>query len=165
MYLTPWHKLAFSFTAAHLVKSIANYAAGSGISEIKCILGGFIMKGYLGFWTFAIKSLTLVCNQFLCFLLRLNSRNQPLVIASGLSVGKEGPSVHVACCIGNLVASLFKRYSRSQGELFVCYLMLVYLHPIRQDARNPDSLKRCWCCRCFRFANRRRTVLDRSRLC
>ncbi|KAI0930011.1 hypothetical protein AcV5_006822 [Taiwanofungus camphoratus] len=92
--------LAFSFTAAHLVKSIANYAAGSGISEIKCILGGFIMKGYLGFWTFAIKSLTL-----------------PLVIASGLSVGKEGPSVHVACCIGNLVASLFKRYSRSQGKM------------------------------------------------
>ena len=50
----------FSFTAAHLVKSIAKYAAGSGISEIKCILAGFIMKGFLGFWTLAIKSLTLV---------------------------------------------------------------------------------------------------------
>ncbi|CCM03209.1 uncharacterized protein FIBRA_05333 [Fibroporia radiculosa] len=90
----------FSFTAAHLVRSIAKYAAGSGISEIKCILAGFIMKGYLGFGTFFIKSMTL-----------------PLVIASGLSVGKEGPSVHVACCIGNLVASLFKRYSRNQGKM------------------------------------------------
>ncbi|KAG8832491.1 glycerol ethanol, ferric requiring protein, partial [Serendipita sp. 400] len=75
----------FSFTAAYLVRAFARYAAGSGISEIKCILAGFVMKGYLGAWTFFIKSLTL-----------------PLVIASGLSVGKEGPSVHVACCIGYL---------------------------------------------------------------
>lgn len=50
----------FSFVASHLVKSLAKYAAGSGISEIKCILAGFIMKGFLGFWTFLIKSLTLV---------------------------------------------------------------------------------------------------------
>lgn len=92
--------VTFSFTAAHLVRSTAKYAAGSGISEIKCILGGFVMKGYLGFGTFFIKSITL-----------------PLVIASGLSVGKEGPSVHVACCVGNLVASLFNRYSRSQGKM------------------------------------------------
>ncbi|KAH9937739.1 Cl-channel protein [Amylocystis lapponica] len=90
----------FSFVASHLVRSLAKYAAGSGISEIKCILAGFIMKGYLGFGTFIMKSLML-----------------PLVIASGLSVGKEGPSVHVACCIGYLVASLFKRYSQSQGKM------------------------------------------------
>lgn len=50
----------FSFTAAHLVRSLAKYAAGSGISEIKCILAGFVMKGFLGFATFFIKSLTLV---------------------------------------------------------------------------------------------------------
>ncbi|KAH8993320.1 voltage-gated chloride channel [Lactarius hatsudake] len=88
----------FSFVASHLVRSLAKYAAGSGISEIKCILSGFVMQGFLGFWTFLIKSLTL-----------------PLVIASGLSVGKEGPSVHVACTIGNLVASQFGRFSRSQS--------------------------------------------------
>lgn len=40
---------------------------------------------------------------------------QPLVIASGLSVGKEGPSVHVACCIGFVVAGLFGRFSHSHG--------------------------------------------------
>lgn len=51
----------FSFIAAHLVKSFASYAAGSGISEIKCILAGFVMRGYLGMWTLAVKSLTLVC--------------------------------------------------------------------------------------------------------
>ncbi|KAG5717997.1 putative chloride channel protein, partial [Termitomyces sp. T112] len=90
----------FSFVAAHLVRSMAKYAAGSGISEIKCILAGFVMQGYLGFATVVIKSITL-----------------PLVIASGLSVGKEGPSVHVACCIGSLVAGLFKKFSRSQGKM------------------------------------------------
>lgn len=50
----------FSFVAAHLVRSLAKYAAGSGISEIKCILAGFIMQGFLGYATFFIKSLTLV---------------------------------------------------------------------------------------------------------
>ena len=43
------------------MRSLAKYAAGSGISEIKCIIAGFIMKGFLGFWTFFIKSVTLVC--------------------------------------------------------------------------------------------------------
>ncbi|KAK1225649.1 glycerol ethanol, ferric requiring protein [Marasmius sp. AFHP31] len=90
----------FSFTAAHLVRSLAKYAAGSGISEIKCILAGFKMQGFLGFSTFCIKSITL-----------------PLVIASGLSVGKEGPSVHLACCVGFMVAGLFKKFSRSQGKM------------------------------------------------
>jgi len=55
----------FAFVASHLVGNLAKYAAGSGISEIKCILAGFIMKGYLGFATFFIKSITLVCPQFL----------------------------------------------------------------------------------------------------
>ncbi|KAJ9118570.1 hypothetical protein QFC22_003790 [Naganishia vaughanmartiniae] len=46
----------FSFSAAKLVKSFAPYAAGSGISEIKCIIGGFIINGFLSFWTLAIKT-------------------------------------------------------------------------------------------------------------
>jgi chloride channel 3/4/5 len=52
--------VAFAALCAHLVRIFAPYAAGSGISEIKCILAGFVINGFLGAWTFALKSLTLV---------------------------------------------------------------------------------------------------------
>ncbi|CAK7236526.1 glycerol ethanol, ferric requiring protein [Sporothrix bragantina] len=90
---------AFAFTSATLVRSYAPYAAGSGISEIKCIIAGFTMKGFLGFWTLAIKSVAL-----------------PLAIASGLSVGKEGPSVHYAVCTGNVISRLFAKYRRNASK-------------------------------------------------
>lgn len=89
----------FAFTSARLVKAFAPYAAGSGISEIKCIIAGFVMKGFLGFWTLFIKSIGL-----------------PLAIASGLSVGKEGPSVHYAVCTGNVISRLFDKYRRNAAK-------------------------------------------------
>ncbi|KAI9831724.1 MAG: glycerol ethanol, ferric requiring protein [Phylliscum demangeonii] len=89
----------FALIAAVLVKSFAPYAAGSGISEIKCIIAGFVMKGFLGFWTLLIKSIGL-----------------PLAIASGLSVGKEGPSVHYAVCMGNVISQLFEKYRRNAAK-------------------------------------------------
>ena len=51
-------------------------AAGSGVAEVKVILSGFVVHGYLGFRTFFVKTLALV-----------------LSVASGLSLGKEGPYV------------------------------------------------------------------------
>lgn len=89
----------FAFTAARLVKSFAPYAAGSGISEIKCIIAGFVMKGFLGFWTLLIKTMAM-----------------PLGIASGLSIGKEGPSVHYAVCVGNVISRLFDKYRRNAAK-------------------------------------------------
>ncbi|KAF5005471.1 hypothetical protein FDECE_8090 [Fusarium decemcellulare] len=89
----------FAFVAGTLVKSFAPYAAGSGISEIKCIIAGFVMKGFLGWWTLIIKSICL-----------------PLAIASGLSVGKEGPSVHYAVCTGNVISRLFDKYKRNASK-------------------------------------------------
>ncbi|XP_044722058.1 voltage gated chloride channel domain-containing protein [Hirsutella rhossiliensis] len=89
----------FAFVSAALVKSFAPYAAGSGISEIKCIIAGFVMKGFLGLRTLLIKSVCL-----------------PLAIASGLSVGKEGPSVHYAVCTGNVVSRLFAKYRSNAAK-------------------------------------------------
>ncbi|ETE69384.1 H(+)/Cl(-) exchange transporter 4, partial [Ophiophagus hannah] len=91
--------LLFVFLAVSLVRVFAPYACGSGIPEIKTILSGFIIRGYLGKWTLLIKTVTLV-----------------LVVSSGLSLGKEGPLVHVACCCGNCFSSLFSKYSKNEGK-------------------------------------------------
>lgn len=95
---------AFAATAAFLVRRYAPTAAGSGISEIKCIVGGFAMPGFLGGATLALKSLCL-----------------PLAIALGLLLGKEGPSVHYAVAVGNCVARGVGRFRRraSKGSEFL----------------------------------------------
>ena len=99
LVVTHTRQVIFAFTSATLVKSFAPYAAGSGISEIKCIIAGFVMKGFLGFRTLLIKSIAL-----------------PLAIASGLSVGKEGPSVHYAVCTGNVISKFFAKYKRNAAK-------------------------------------------------
>ncbi|KAL5601146.1 hypothetical protein BROUX41_005951 [Berkeleyomyces rouxiae] len=91
--------MAFALASASLVQAYAPYAAGSGISEIKCIIAGFVMKGFLGFWTLFIKSVAL-----------------PITIASGLSVGKEGPSVHYAVCTSNVISRMFSKYRRNASK-------------------------------------------------
>lgn len=91
--------MLFAFTSANLVKSFAPYAAGSGISEIKCIIAGFVMKGFLSAWTLLIKSIAL-----------------PLSIASNLSIGKEGPSVHFAVCTGNVISRFFRKYQQNASN-------------------------------------------------
>lgn len=41
-------------------KKIAYFGAGSGIPEVKTILGGFVIRGFLGFRTLMIKLIGLV---------------------------------------------------------------------------------------------------------
>ncbi|CAO3629272.1 unnamed protein product [Mucor hiemalis] len=99
MFYVLWATL-FASTCAYLVKMFAPYAAGSGISEIKCIIAGFVMKGFLGGWTLVMKSIGLT-----------------MAVASNLSIGKEGPSVHMACCVGNVISRCFKKFKTSKAEM------------------------------------------------
>jgi chloride channel 3/4/5 len=69
-------------------------AAGSGVAELRVIVSGFVLHGYLGVRTLVVKTLALI-----------------LSVASGLSVGKEGPFVHIATCVGNISCRLFGKYN------------------------------------------------------
>ena len=83
------YSVFFAFCASILVKRYATYAKHSGIPEIKTVLGGFVIRRFMGFWTLIVKSLGLC-----------------LAVASGLWLGKEGPLVHVTCCCANLLMHL-----------------------------------------------------------
>ncbi|CAK7220256.1 chloride channel [Sporothrix bragantina] len=85
--------------AAVLVKEYAIYAKHSGIPEVKTMLGGFVMRRFLGGWTLLIKSLGLC-----------------LAVASGMWLGKEGPFVHVACCCANLFIKLFPSINNNEAR-------------------------------------------------
>lgn len=50
----------FASLCALLVKTFAPYACGSGVPEVKTILSGFIIRGYLGAWTLLIKSVGMI---------------------------------------------------------------------------------------------------------
>lgn len=52
----------FAVCASILVRDFAPYARHSGIPEIKTVLGGFIIRRFMGLWTLTVKSLGLVPN-------------------------------------------------------------------------------------------------------
>ena len=74
-------------------------AAGSGVAEVKVINSGFVLHGYLGLKTLVAKTLALVFS-----------------VASGLSIGKEGPYVHIGACVGNICCRLFSKYNHNDGK-------------------------------------------------
>jgi chloride channel 3/4/5 len=74
-------------------------AAGSGVAEVKVINSGFVLHGYLGLKTLVIKTIALIFS-----------------ISSGLSLGKEGPYVHIATCVGNICCRLFAKYNQNDGK-------------------------------------------------
>ncbi|EME84703.1 uncharacterized protein MYCFIDRAFT_135140 [Pseudocercospora fijiensis CIRAD86] len=80
----------FASMASLLVNRYSVYAKQSGIPEIKTLLGGFVIRRFLGGWTLVVKTLGLC-----------------VAVASGMWLGKEGPLVHVACCCANVFMKLF----------------------------------------------------------
>ncbi|RIA80878.1 chloride channel [Glomus cerebriforme] len=80
-------------------KQLKLYAAGSGIPEVKTILSGFVIRGFLGIRTLWVKAFSLA-----------------MVVSAGMTLGKEGPFVHIACCIGNILSRLFHKYNKNEGK-------------------------------------------------
>ncbi|KIK61661.1 hypothetical protein GYMLUDRAFT_165705 [Collybiopsis luxurians FD-317 M1] len=91
--------VVFAGSAALLVYTYAPYAFHTGIPEIKAILGGYVFDAFLTPWTLLIKALGLA-----------------LAVASGLSLGKEGPLVHVACCMAFMLSRFFKQFRYSEAQ-------------------------------------------------
>lgn len=89
--------LTFAYLTTLLVKQ-QPFTKYSGISELKIILSGFVLKNFLNAKVLLTKSLGLI-----------------LVIGSGIWVGKEGPVVHVAGCIAHMIIQLFPRINRNEA--------------------------------------------------
>ncbi|CCG83289.1 putative Voltage-gated chloride channel [Taphrina deformans PYCC 5710] len=78
-------------------------AAGSGIPEIKTILCGFVIKGFLSMKTLIVKCIGCVG-----------------ATGSGMCLAKEGPFVHLSACVSWQVGGLFEKYrinERKRREL------------------------------------------------
>ncbi|KAL3469612.1 chloride channel [Aspergillus californicus] len=93
------YSVLFAACACILVRNYAIYARHSGIPEIKTVLGGFVIRHFMGPWTLAIKSLGLC-----------------LSVASGMWLGKEGPLVHVACCCASVIMKGFDSLNTNEAR-------------------------------------------------
>ena len=89
--------LPMAVCASWFVHIYSKAAARSGLSEMKVMLGGFIIKKFLGIRTVMIKSLGVI-----------------LGVSSGLHIGKLGPLVHIACCWGNIFGRHFTKYNTNE---------------------------------------------------
>jgi chloride channel 3/4/5 len=75
-----------------------------------CLFLGFVIHGYLGGRTLFTKAVGLA-----------------LSVASGLSLGKEGPFVHIASCIGNIISRFVSKYENNEGS---CGFYMMILHDV-----------------------------------
>ena len=68
--------------AVCVLKYVSAAAAGSGIPQMKAIMAGLTLPNMLSFKTYISKCLGMIC-----------------MLGTSLSLGKEGPFVHIAGCI------------------------------------------------------------------
>jgi len=98
-----WFSTLLATISAAMTAGFAPAARGSGIPEIKTILGGFVVPNVLETNTLFVKVFGLA-----------------LSVAAGLSCGKEGPLVHIACCWSHLICKFDKRFARNEGKQREC---------------------------------------------
>eukprot|EP01095_Lingulamoeba_sp_RSL-Kostka_P014105 TRINITY_DN6035_c0_g1_i1.p1 TRINITY_DN6035_c0_g1~~TRINITY_DN6035_c0_g1_i1.p1 ORF type:complete len:712 (+),score=240.55 TRINITY_DN6035_c0_g1_i1:82-2217(+) len=83
------YSVTFCICASLTVIFISPNAAGSGIPEIKSLMSGIHVPEYLSASTFVAKVLGIIC-----------------AFAGGLSIGKEGPYVHISSIIANYILKI-----------------------------------------------------------
>lgn len=86
-----------------VIEFISPNAAGSGIPEMKCILSGIEIDRFLNFRTLVAKIAGLL-----------------FAFAGGLSIGKEGPFVHISAILCSLLSklSVFAHIRKNQAVYF-----------------------------------------------
>ncbi|KAL7750461.1 glycerol ethanol, ferric requiring protein [Sorochytrium milnesiophthora] len=88
----------FAASSVWLTLRVApRFGSGSGIPEVKTILGGFRMQHFLDLRTALSKLLAMVFS-----------------VGSGMSIGNKAPLVHIATCFGDAVAHLFRQYRENE---------------------------------------------------
>lgn len=92
--------VGFAVLSALFVVYYMPQAAGSGYTEVKCLLSGFVIKDLLKVRMLLIKSVS-VC----------------LALGSGLYIGKEELLIHLACCIGRVILKLFPNYRQNESKI------------------------------------------------
>jgi chloride channel 2 len=93
-------RVCITLIAVELTKRVAPIAAGSGIPEVKSILAGFSIPGFLEPRTLVAKVLGVV-----------------LLLGAGLPIGKEGPFIHTAAILAELLMRV-PFFARHTNELF-----------------------------------------------
>ena len=85
--------------SAAAIHFIGPSAAGSGIPQMKCVLAGMRAHDYLSLRTLCAKVLSLV-----------------FALGGGLSIGKEGPYVHISSCMAQQLSRLpcFRRIGANE---------------------------------------------------
>ena len=87
----PWlfYSISLALIATLITKHISPAAAGSGIPEMKARLSGIVVPDLLTWKTLVAKTFGL-----------------SIAIGSGLQIGKEGPTIHIAACIASCLMEL-----------------------------------------------------------
>jgi chloride channel 2 len=83
------YSIVLAVIAALITKHLSPAAAGSGIPEMKARLSGIVVPELLTLKTLAAKTVGL-----------------SIAIGSGLQIGKEGPTIHIAACIASCLMEL-----------------------------------------------------------
>ncbi|CDK28484.1 unnamed protein product [Kuraishia capsulata CBS 1993] len=86
-----------AFFAVVLTRNMP-YAMNSGIADIKFILSGFVVNGFLSPRVWISKIVGLV-----------------MVVAAGVWVGKEGPLVHISCGVTDYIMSFSPKFYNNEA--------------------------------------------------